>query len=393
MRNCILEDSASTETAVHELRELLGLDVVLIPVRRNTKKPLLKGWPTLTAAAMEDPDHLAQLGRGNIGVSLGHASNGLVTVDLDNDDVVAPFLAVNPRLKDTTRTARKRGCNLWVRIEGEFPKSRKLPYGEFRSDGNQTVIFGSAEGIPYRFLKRVPPVRMPYADLVFPNYHPQKSSTTSATLSPLSPLSPSATPLLCKVARVTDVDSALELALPDTEHRNNAALFLFARAVKTLEAQGVIAGKPARIAVFDRWYELAKERGILRADQSRDGYLLQFFNAYRCARHLLINAVVVQAWKLAQTEPFPPESAIFETDAAKRFVALCYQMHLLANGGEWFIPTRTVARLLGVSHTLAATWFGGLLALDVLRLTQAHTTKLATRYQYQPEAEPVTARI
>jgi hypothetical protein len=148
---CAREVEPSTRISrVTRIMDVLGDDVVLIPVITDTKKPAVEKWQHLTLSAMQDPKHLRALERGNIGVSLGAASNGLCTVDIDRDDAVEPFLADNPRLRDTTRTRRSRGCNFWIRIEGNYPASKKLKIdgnavGEWRADGNQTVICGSAD--------------------------------------------------------------------------------------------------------------------------------------------------------------------------------------------------------------------------------------------------------
>ena len=102
-------------------------------------------------------------------------------IDFDLDADVEPFLEKNPRLRDTTRTKRVRGCNFWVYIDGEFPASTTLTpsgkkLGEWRADGNQTVIYGSAidrkkgetEPTEYKFLNDVPPVHIRFNELVFP---------------------------------------------------------------------------------------------------------------------------------------------------------------------------------------------------------------------------------
>lgn len=383
---CVLEPTSSTRISrVTRIVDLLGDDVVLIPVITDTKKPAVEKWQSLDITCMSDPEHLRALERGNIGVSLGAASNGLCTVDIDRDDAVEPFLADNPRLRETLITARKRGCNFWVKIEGEYPRSHRLPFGEWRADGNQTVICGSADGVPYRFVNEVQPITVTFDELVLPestktsarranDFFNSATSATSATSSTSSTL---------QLCQVRTVEEAIALAMPETAHQNNHALFTFARAVKTLEAQGVVEGAAARIVVFDDWHRQAAARGVLRPGQSRDGYLLEFLHAYRCARHLLIDEAVSTAWQAAQTEPFPPEAAVFESDEAKRLVGLCYQMHRLADGGEWFIPTRTAAKLLAVSHQTVCTWFSGLVALDILKITQKHTTTKATRFKYQ----------
>ena len=163
---------AASTNVVAELRELLGENVVLLPIKRGSKRPHSQGWQHFTPERMKDPGYLSALNHGgNIGVLLG---NGLVTIDLDCDEAVEPFLALNPKLRQTLRTKRKRGCNLWARINGAYPKSGKLKtgsgadIGEWRADGNQTVIYGEAidrkkgETNPtaYKIENRVKPIEL-----------------------------------------------------------------------------------------------------------------------------------------------------------------------------------------------------------------------------------------
>ena len=136
---------------VTRIRRRLGEDVVLLNVARLGKNPVETGWQKFTAAKMADDSYLQTLNHGgNIGVLLGKNSGGLHTIDLDLDEAVDPFLALNPKLAATLRTKRVRGGNLWVRVTGPSPASVKLKtkdgkdWGEWRSDGNQTVICGEA---------------------------------------------------------------------------------------------------------------------------------------------------------------------------------------------------------------------------------------------------------
>ena len=130
------------------LLDLLGTDAVLLPIPRGRKKPVIKRWQFTSADQMREPEYLAKLNhKCNIGVPLGR---GLITIDSDQDTAVEPFLNLNPKLRKTLRTRRVRGCNFWVRIKGDYPKSCKLKtrsgedWGEWRADGNQTVIYGEA---------------------------------------------------------------------------------------------------------------------------------------------------------------------------------------------------------------------------------------------------------
>jgi Family of unknown function (DUF5906) len=162
----------------------LGNDVVLLPIKRGHKGPSGKemaGWHTFTPAKMQEPEYLAHLNHGgNIGVLL---SDGRVTIDLDRDENVEPFLKLNPKLRDTLRSRRKRGCNLWVRIKGTYPKSSKLrtrggkEWGEWRADGNQTVIYGEAidrkkgetEPTTYKIENRAQPIELAFDEIHWPD--------------------------------------------------------------------------------------------------------------------------------------------------------------------------------------------------------------------------------
>ena len=172
-------------TPSDELLALLG-KVVLIPNTPGTKHPISKGWQTLTQEAMHDPAHLRALRTANLGVLLGQASGGLCTIDIDDDRDVEPFLADNPVLRNTTRTKRVRGCNLWVRIVGDYPRFEFLqitdaagtrPFGEWRADGHQTLIHGvaidTAKGetvaTAYRFLVKAPPIQLHFSELRLPS--------------------------------------------------------------------------------------------------------------------------------------------------------------------------------------------------------------------------------
>jgi phage/plasmid-associated DNA primase len=170
-----------SDNLISSLRKLLGNDVVLLPIPRGCKGPKITGWQHFTVEQMKQPEYLAQLNHdGNVGVLLG---NGRVTIDIDQDRFVDAFLNLNPQLRHTLRTRRKRGCNLWLWITGPYPEPCKLKtlsgaqFGEWRADGNQTVIHGEAidkskgETTPtaYKIENRVPPIKLPFDAIQWPN--------------------------------------------------------------------------------------------------------------------------------------------------------------------------------------------------------------------------------
>jgi phage/plasmid-associated DNA primase len=172
---------SQSSSVVEDLRRLVGNDVVLLSIPCGSKKPILKGWQSTKLSRMEDPEYLAQLNHdGNIGVLLG---SGLVTIDLDRDEVVEQFLRLNPKLCETLRSRRVRGCNFWLRIKGNYPRACKLTtktgeaWGEWRADGNQTVIHGEAidlnkgetQATLYKIINRTPPIEVAFDEIQWPD--------------------------------------------------------------------------------------------------------------------------------------------------------------------------------------------------------------------------------
>ena len=117
---------------------ILGLvgPALLLPWPAKSKGGQRK-WKHLELSDMDEPSHLAKLAKaGNIGIALGKVSNGLVTIDLDQDRYVDAFLAANPLLTNTLRTRGSRGCNIWVQVQWcipRFPKAKELVWrGDWR---------------------------------------------------------------------------------------------------------------------------------------------------------------------------------------------------------------------------------------------------------------------
>jgi len=157
---------------------------ILLPIPRGTKRPTDTGWQTFGETQMRDPEYLARLNNGsNVGVLLGKPSNGLCSIDLDDEQWIEPFLEANPRFRSTLRTKRLRGCNLWVRIVDDYPplrilhhprlkneKGKPLEIGEWRSTGGQTLIAGEVDGLPYRVEIERSPVEIPFAEIMWPEF-------------------------------------------------------------------------------------------------------------------------------------------------------------------------------------------------------------------------------
>ena len=84
------------------------------------------------------------------------------------------FLERNPRLHKTLRTRGKRGCQFWLKIDGDHPESSKIKLdgkavGEWRSTGNQSVVYGQhPDGPRYQILTQAKPVTIKFDEINWP---------------------------------------------------------------------------------------------------------------------------------------------------------------------------------------------------------------------------------
>ncbi len=127
---------------------------------------------------------------GNLAVKLGPISGNLCAFDIDRDDLIEPFIKLNPALKETLRTKGQDGCQFWFRVEGIYPEKviplidgDGKPVGEWRGGGNAlSTIYGVHESsqrhirshappshwLRYRFIVQKPIVTITYDDLQIP---------------------------------------------------------------------------------------------------------------------------------------------------------------------------------------------------------------------------------
>lgn len=158
------------------LVSLLGDNTVLVGVPWGMKGPRHEGWQGTGIESMRNPAYVRKLDDGrNIAALTGDPSGGLCSIDIDNDEDVEPFLALNPELAVTLRSRGRRGCNLWLRVQGSFPpttffeKADGTKWGEWRSTGACTMIHGRhPEGMDYERSPEVHPVTMNFDEIVWP---------------------------------------------------------------------------------------------------------------------------------------------------------------------------------------------------------------------------------
>jgi hypothetical protein len=386
--------SNTTNDRIEHLLELLG-PALLLPWPAGSKGGNKK-WKHRQLADMNDATYLAKLAKpGNIGVSLGAVSNGLVTIDIDDDSHVEPFLEANPLLRHTLRTAAQRGCNIWVRCVGEYPRSCKLKnqcgneIGEWRADGNQTIIAGiHPEGMPYQFVVEKPVITIDYDAIIWPDAILPPHATESQRVRGVR--REGEKEVVCVDGECRQIraflggNDVIAQVAPTDYHQNNASLFKLGRLVKSYE--NAIGRKATHLELqflFDRWCFVSRRFW----SHPRDTYYAEFLQACHYARIGLDQNPIELAVHRARRAPLP-ELPDFTDERIRLLAAICREMQVLTADNPFFLPTRKIGEILGVHHTEAAVWLRALEFLEIIHLAPGEVRKRggnrSPRYYYGP---------
>jgi P4 family phage/plasmid primase-like protien len=199
---------------IQKLYSLLGAETVLLPAVQGEKRPVPSRWEDEFKKLRPKPDfewqkvrfadtqveeYQEQLVKGNVGVALGSVSGGLCAIDIDDDQDMETFFDLNPGLRHSLVTRGARGCQIWIRCI-EDTKYRQLQldsypkkthplkfkmgfrnkvnkagvetagqFGEWRSDGGQSIIYGRhPDGHNYSFINEAPVISVRFRDIVWP---------------------------------------------------------------------------------------------------------------------------------------------------------------------------------------------------------------------------------
>jgi P4 family phage/plasmid primase-like protien len=162
-------------TAIGRVYQLLGPNAILLPVPKGCKGCVRPGWTKVTLGDSQTDRYQVELATADIAVLLGHAGDRICTIDCDGDERAEAFLAINPGLSGTLRTRGARGCNFWLRVEGEIPASCALKLGEvqvgeWRAKGNATKIWGTHPdtGKNYEWIVAAAPATIRFDQIVWP---------------------------------------------------------------------------------------------------------------------------------------------------------------------------------------------------------------------------------
>jgi len=362
------------DKVVGELKRLLG-DCVFMPC--HGKAPHIK-WKDLTLADMT-PEYLATLPESNIGVLLGEVSGGLCSIDFDKDRFVQDFLALNPTLIDTFRTRGARGCQFWVRIKGDYPPFRKLGDGdgEWRTSKegkHQSIVWGihPDTGKPYQWLVRKPAIEveykaiawpagltptgnLPIGDLpigVLPVARPTITMEEVGELEEVKDTGSSSVPVLADVAN-QDVSMAFGAGCQSTT-RNYAASFNAVLTLIHMRQVDSLLSIPPREKQYlaQTWYNHLRTLGRIHGKPPSHYYNDMLSSIKNARRNMKSKNPIPQAWVLAQSNPLPPEASAYQDDPRMQsLIALCYQMDIATDHGEWFLSRATLSKLMKLNAT------------------------------------------
>jgi hypothetical protein len=356
-----LFESRCIDPRKNRIAHILGLlgPAVLLPWSAGSKGDRRK-WKHLQLTDMDDLSYRRKLERaGNIGVALGKVSNGLVTIDLDHESYVDALLAANPLLTNTLRTSAKRGANIWLRCTTAYPVPCKLKnqsgqeIGEWRADGNQTIIAGThPSGVLYRYVVENPAIPIDYSKILWPDVILAPSATESQRARGVREDEVVGVGSCClQIQTFCSVDLIAQVA-PTDYRQNNSSLFRLARLLKSYEDRiGRLASEQERLFVFDRWCFVA--RRFWR--HSRDEYYAEFLDACHYARIGLDQNPIEVAVCRAKAAPLPQVRG-FTDERIRLLVAICRELQQITGCNPFFLPTRKLAEALGAHWTQVARW-------------------------------------
>jgi Bifunctional DNA primase/polymerase, N-terminal len=386
--------------ASNRISYLLGLlgPSLLLPWSTGSKGGRRK-WKHLQLTDMDELSYQIKLERAaNIGVALGQVSNGLITIDLDQDSYVEALLAANPLLMNTLQTRAARGCNIWVRCSCGYPNSQKLKnefgteIGEWRADGNQTIIAGThPEGMPYQFVVEKPVMTIGYEAIIWPDSILLPRATESTRVRGVGENKVAGLCVCGASLGLERVGDLISQIAPKGFRQNNGSLFKLARLVKGCEdAVGRRATVKELEVVFEHWSLVA--RTFWR--HTRDDYWAEFLQARHYALVGLDQDPLEVALHRARTMPLP-EVAGFSDERVRLLAAICRELEQQVRGGSFYLPTRKLGTLLCAHWGTVARWLIALETLGVIRLAPGEKRKpggnRCPRYQYgQPTRETET---
>ena len=163
-----------------QIIDMLGVEAVLIPIIKGSKRTSQKGWQNLLFSETQEPVYQKRLNNASaIGVVLQTDRTELCSIDIDDDELLKVFLTQNLWLMNTLRTKGKKGGNIWLKLKGNYPTTiKKLKYdgepaGEWRVNKAYTIITGKhPEEMDYHVVNKAPVLEVEFSEIDWNGFHP-----------------------------------------------------------------------------------------------------------------------------------------------------------------------------------------------------------------------------
>jgi bifunctional DNA primase/polymerase-like protein len=391
----------------------------IIPIK-GKKPTALKRWKKYQTSPMSEGEirrRFRSVRITGLAVILGRVSGDLCCRDFDDADAYDVWASEYPddaALLPTAKTAR--GHHVYFRSVGE--RTRELSDGELRGEGSYCLLPPSVhpQGTVYRWLRSMPdeiPLIDPRdAGLVRlwaaqpdegqskqRNGGTQEQSNSGYRGTDVVTGDGPEHEIVSRVSgketarcSIRSVEEAVEAALPTVPHDNHRSLFTLARALLALEVYLIGEGRlgldghlppECKIEAFELWY--AQAQAHLRAEQTKDEYLVEFLAACEDADTPLGCGTLEEIWAAAKKARAPVAAAQkFSDERLILFWTFLRELQRHYGDAPFFLAVRIVNERFGVSVRTAHQWikaFEGLGVINCVKKGNAQSHR-ASRFMY-----------
>ena len=169
--------------------------------------------------------------------------------------------------------------------------------------------------------------------------------------------------------------------LPTKAHETNAVFFKMGRKSRSIElSQGRPLSSQELWQAFKIWFDHSQPEFLSESLQS---YFEEFCRIRSYVRTPLDESQLQLAWRRANSEPMPPESAHL-SEPLRLLLAFCAQLQLMAGNSPFYLSSHSAAEFFGVAPNQAYRWLRSLEGHSHLRCEKRGdpARRLATEYRY-----------
>ena len=358
----------------------------VIPIKAGTKRPNLRTWTQYQTKRPSESQvrKWFESGKNNIGLICGSVSGGLTVIDFDDEELYRSFEWDNPKLASTLPTVKTgRGYHVYCRTGHTKTKKMDGGGGEIKASGYVLAppsIHPSGAGY-----KWVVPLNGELPVVGLDDFGPQFTQRDTENADYAENTRGKVLGSLCSLRSLCK-DEFLELAyrntVPKGPGERHGKIFDFWRYLMVKEEFTTLSLKELRPLVVE-WHHRAlpnirtKEFSVTWTDfaDARDRGLCP-----------IDEGAVLVAWGKAQEMKVPGIAVELYPDDLdiQRLVCLCKCFQTMFEPTEkFYLGCRTVAPLLGCSHTTASKHLKMLVMDGVLELLEKGSKAKRKSSQYR----------